>query len=935
MPLPNRVFLSWDRSLIAAAADRMNAIGRKGQTWDLGNVTLIFPVVRGLHRFRAVMHQQAQDLGLRLNPPKLEMIGQLPELLYKADVELAGEFEQTLAWTQALLQLPAAQREELMSGSVPLEPLGPWFQLGGLLRRMNEDLAADGHRPADVAAVVESPSLQRRWALIAQAHRKYLEVLRTHGLGDPFDHRIDACEQKACRCSGHLILVGCVDMGKLTADMLLATTGGEIECWIGAPEQYADRFDACGRVIPHRWCEESIEVDDRTLISVDDVVAQSAAAVEKIQAWTESDAQERVTIGLTDEGFAPYLETDLLLIGRSCHVTAGQRFLDTPAGRLLTLIHDFILHHTWQSFSALIRHADVVACFFPGRTLEVLKTLDTFHGNHFPDRIDDPLPTAFSQDQDHRVVVELKEQVLAWLSPLRLNTASLATWGSALHQVLERIYGATVACEDTSQRPDVDSMMPQILALLKPLTELRSELDMSVAGGTALEILLQRFTEARMLRNSSPEDVNLAGWLELALDDAPNLIVVGLNHPFVPETVSADPFLPHSLRSELGMADNERRFARDAYYLQWFQHAHHRCALIVGRSGPDGSPTPPSRLLAASPADVVLRRVLALLDAPPHQPQPQTFWDRTTAKTELPIPPAKMIHPLDAISVTAFRDYLACPYRFYLRHILKMRPLSDREREMAANQFGDLVHAAVECFGQSDVRHCTEVAKIEENLRDHLHQSARNWYGSHPRSAIRVQIAQAEKRLRHFARLQADRTASGWLIHGVEKKVESNSGAEIVVPGSSARLALKGRIDRIDYHPATGRWAILDYKTHSDKPLPKHYDQRQQRWIDLQLPLYLFMLDPLGIQAPPHEVQLGYFNLAEKETESGVHIAEFTLALLQSAQARAVEIAGDILAGQFLPQTEIDMVKYDDYEMIMQTGIPRDLFVESDLENSY
>jgi hypothetical protein len=91
------------------------------------------------------------------------------------------------------------------------------------------------------------------------------------------------------------------------------------------------------------------------------------------------------------------------------------------------------------------------------------------------------------------------------------------------------------------------------------------------------------------------------------------------------------------------------------------------------------------------------------------------------------------------------------------------------------------------------------------------------------------------------------------------------------------------------------------------------------QWIDLQLPLYRMMVPFLGIKEDPATVELGYFNISEKDEETKINIADFT----EEQMAEAVEIIEGCVRGiwaeRFEPTEE--RVQYDDYDMILQTGI--------------
>src|SRR5439155_17417631 len=107
--------------------------------------------------------------------------------------------------------------------------------------------------------------------------------------------------------------------------------------------------------------------------------------------------------------------------------------------------------------------------------------------------------------------------------------------------------------------------------------------------------------------------VELLGWLELPLDDTPAAIVTSFNEGFVPTSLNSDLFLPNELRRRLGLYDNARRFARDAYAVSLLRHARRDVVWLVGRRDADGNPLIPSRLLFATEPARLPERVLRFL----------------------------------------------------------------------------------------------------------------------------------------------------------------------------------------------------------------------------------------------------------------------------------------------------------------------------------
>jgi ATP-dependent helicase/nuclease subunit B len=126
---------------------------------------------------------------------------------------------------------------------------------------------------------------------------------------------------------------------------------------------------------------------------------------------------------------------------------------------------------------------------------------------------------------------------------------------------------------------------------------------------------------------------------------------------------------------------------------------------------------------------------------------------RKQQKTKLPIPKIGFGFDADrdikAMSVTSFAAYLACPYRFYLRHVLRLSPVDDSSRELAANQFGDLIHNSLEIFGNSPAKDSKNRKVIEEAMMAALDEFAAAYLGPSPAPAVKLQIEQARQRLRH------------------------------------------------------------------------------------------------------------------------------------------------------------------------------------------
>ncbi len=448
-----------------------------------------------------------------------------------------------------------------------------------------------------------------------------------------------------------------------------------------------------------------------------------------------------------------------------------------------------------------------------------------------------------------------------------------------------------------------------------------AELMPEVSAGEALRLVLQQAAGERIAPLPDPKAIELLGWLELPLDDAPALVVVGVNEGIVPSSLNADLFLPNQLRRVLGIEDNARRYARDAYAMSVICGSRERLRVIAGRRTSEGDPLVPSRLLFACDRPTMARRASAYFGSAsseeigrtPHAPREGVrHAERDEYGSSLQVPrPRPLTEPVTSMRVTEFRDYLACPYRYYLRHRLRLERLADDAEELDGLGFGSLTHEVLRRFGGGSLAASTDARQIGGFLSRSLDEALGECYGPKPLPAIRVQAEQLRARLLALADWQAGWAAAGWRIEHVEWQPEEGQ-ARLMVDGRP--MFLRGRIDRVDVHPSEGR-VIFDYKSSNQADSPEKTHRRQGQWVDLQLPLYRHLAAALGLDGP---IKLAYIALPKDVRQVGPLWAQWSEADLADADAAAAEVVRKVRAEVFWRPASPPPPFFDDLAAICQ-----------------
>ncbi len=886
-----RIFLGWtQRPLDAAVAYLAQTYGTQ-HTWDMSEVVVVVPGGRVGRRLQEHLAIAAERHALALSPPLITTVGQLPELLYAPRRPFAHPLVQTLAWAEALRQSPREWLTALTPQLPEAEDTVSWMQLGQVLRRLHRELASDRLNFAQVLEQAdrdfEDFREHDRWDALARIQNRYLSLLDDLELWDRQTARLVAIDRHECRFNGQLVLLGTVDLNR-TMRRMLDDVSGAVTALVFAPQEKAETFDEHGCLLPEAWCQAALPLKDEHLRVVESIDDQVIAGVEFVAEIANELPADSVTIGVPDESLVPTVQRYFSAHGVTTRFGPGRLVSRSGPLRLLSAVAAWLGSRTYSDFAALVRHPDLAA-YLDARApvIDWLAQLDDYYQRHLPDR----WGTWWGSSSSAGCARKITEDVERCLRGFTKRRKPLVDWKTPIAQLFQTLF------QDRTLDHDQLTALRATREVMESWDEIPDPLLPRLHAADAIQLLIESLGDQRVPEDHLPDAVEILGWLELPYDDAEGLVVLNVNEGVIPQSLNADMFLPNRLRTLLGLDDNQRRLARDLYSARLIIQSRDHVRFVAGRTTREGDPLIPSRILFADSAETVARRVIRFYENPDATARPTLFAGDPDVILEPPEP--GRVGDFDQISVTQFRAYLACPYRFYLQHIAKLRSVDDRLAEMDAPSFGTLLHDVLQRFGDSPEKDSSDPDVIRDVLDAELDALATRRFGDHPLPAVRIQLEQIRARLYAFAEIQAARAAAGWKIEHTEV---GDAGMVWQVDGKPIHIV--GRVDRVDYHPSTGRYAVFDYKSGEQARRPEQTHMRRDEWIDLQLPLYRHLVVPLGIEGP---VDLGFIALPKDIQSTAMLVASWTPEQLAKADDVARDVIRKIRDSKFWPPSE-DMV---------------------------
>ena len=235
-PIDHRIFLGLHQPPLLSATEwvvdkfRTQVQGRA--VLDLSSTVIVLPSSRAKNRLLQLLVLQSESQDLRLVPPTITTVGQLPEFLYVAEKQLATELAQQIAWSKAIEQSPLDELR-CLTGRPEVEDLQDWQPLANLVSKLHSRLANDIWSFRSVANKVKEitgflHAEEERWDALNAIQQRYYTILHDVDLWDKQAARNYAAAgllkadppEIRCHTDKHIVMLATADLNRSITEML-------------------------------------------------------------------------------------------------------------------------------------------------------------------------------------------------------------------------------------------------------------------------------------------------------------------------------------------------------------------------------------------------------------------------------------------------------------------------------------------------------------------------------------------------------------------------------------------------------------------------------------------------------------------------------------------------------------------------------------------
>ncbi|MBR1964998.1 MAG: PD-(D/E)XK nuclease family protein [Lentisphaeria bacterium] len=425
-------------------------------------------------------------------------------------------------------------------------------------------------------------------------------------------------------------------------------------------------------------------------------------------------------------------------------------------------------------------------------------------------------------------------------------------------------------------------------------------------------VLFKHLCNTTMLNDTEQfkdDALNFSGFLDLIWYENNSLIISGITEESFASSNTEDMLFPENIRNALNWSSARSRFGADIHRFEQLLERYNNNNLFITFpiSDTGGSLNTLPRLFFNVSDAKLLKNCNLLFNAELTENLPQSSGEK--------LQPVKYSADLSnkmpsKISVTGFKNYISCPYTFYLKNILNCIEPAEETFELQSNQMGSIIHNTLENYGKKYAENIPEIEELQNFLHSELERQFYTQTGYAVNNITVMQNEEMQKSVSAFAEAEL-KSRNNFCEHKIfctEYKINIPFGTfydrmrltwnDLPAPDEKLRhINIVGKIDRIDLATDSSgavECRIIDYKTaknpvtpanaHLSRKLSSHLAPEYMQansdakgnpffFADMQLIIYRLMAEFLrdDLQIPQEaKIKCGYFNLPEDITQTAV-----------------------------------------------------------------
>jgi hypothetical protein len=376
------------------------------------------------------------------------------------------------------------------------------------------------------------------------------------------------------------------------------------------------------------------------------------------------------------------------------------------------------------------------------------------------------------------------------------------------------------------------------------------------------------------LNGSSTTGQQLMGLLEARNLDFKTFYMIGVNEGILPAGKSYNSFIPYNIRKECGLPDDHEKQAVYAYHFYRQLQGAEKMYFLYNTNGTDTGGEPSRFLMqlkyelaARNPQIKIIEQVFANVTEPSTPPKVLTV-NKNDEVMALLMQKLQPEHDYQALAPTSLSAYIQCPFKFYLKHLLKIEDNS-AEEETQSNAIGSVVHKTLQAlytdYCDTEINPTLFKEAIKPSLKLKLEEVIHEYFaqGLPDVGYNYLNKLNINKLFENYIRYEEqDLTSHKTNILAVEQLLTTT------LEVNGIRCKVSGTADRIDCRD--GIFRIIDYKTGNIDEREVKVPSNIETLHDipekaLQLLIYKYLYLKNNPKTPPDHVTAAIFGLRNRQ----------------------------------------------------------------------